>query len=66
MLRPPLDNVNPQNNPQNVVQQPVVSTVEKPFASTPVSTTTSVVSVMPTAPILSEGVTLTAIRESLY
>lgn len=57
MSRSLVDNVNPQNNPQNVVHQPVVSMVKELVASTPVRTTTSVMSAMPTAPILSQRVT---------
>lgn len=54
-LLPLIDNVNPQNNPQNVVQQPVVSMIKEPFISTLVRTTAPVVLTTLVTAIPSQG-----------
>lgn len=47
MSRPPANNINPHNNPQNVAQKPVVTAIEEPALSTPVRTTTPEASTTP-------------------
>lgn len=56
MTRPSTDNPNSQNNPQNVVEQLVGSTVEEAVISMPVRTTALVVSSMPVALIPLQGI----------
>lgn len=57
MTRPSMDNPNWQNNSQNIVEQPVRSTVKEEVISMPVRTTSLVVSSTSVAPIPSQGIT---------
>lgn len=57
MTRPPMDNPSSHNNPQNIVEQPVRSTVEEAIILMPVRTTTLMVSSRPVALIPSQGMT---------
>lgn len=58
MTHPSVDNTSTQNNPQNVVEQPVKLTVEEAVVSTPIRTTVLVVSSTLVASLSSQGVTL--------
>lgn len=51
MTRLSMYNSNSQNNPQNIVEQPVRSIVEEEVISTPIRTTTHMVSSTTVAPI---------------
>lgn len=51
-----VDNTNAQNNPQNKVEQPFISTIEDAVVSTPVKTTPLVASLTPVEPVLSQGI----------
>lgn len=57
MSRPPVDSCNPQNNPQNLVQQPAEWPVEKQVLSTPVRATALVASTTPVTKMPSQGET---------
>lgn len=55
MTRPPMDKPNPYNNPQNVVEKPVGSTVGNVVISTHVRTTTHVAASKPVSSVLTQG-----------
>lgn len=59
-MRLPIDNTSTQNKPQNVVEQPVGSTVEEAVMSTPVRKTSLVVSSTPLASVASKEITHTS------